>query len=140
MEKKVYVITRGEYSDYDIVAIYTKEEDAKVVVDLINEGESYDRAVIETWDLDANLKDIRGGKTPWFVRLSLETGNVSEIHRDSSPYSRVEGSISKDALGGVYTTVWADTQERAIKVASERRAQFIALTPSISVDAPTNIV
>lgn len=52
----VYIVTRGEYSDYGIVGIFSKERLAKRYVNAIPEGER-EHYQIEPYPLDALVGD-----------------------------------------------------------------------------------
>ena len=50
---KVYVLTRGEYSDYHIIGVYSTREKAQEVCDVMcGNGTIYDAPQIEEYELD----------------------------------------------------------------------------------------
>jgi hypothetical protein len=53
---KVYVVTRGEYSDYRIVAIFSTKELAQQLADELDNSKRYgEDAKVEEWSLDKHV-------------------------------------------------------------------------------------
>lgn len=72
---KVWVVSRGEYSDRRIEAIFSSEDKAKAYKAQSDLVESYDEGDIQEWALD-------GGKENWVARdawvavITVDTGAV----------------------------------------------------------------
>lgn len=140
MENKVYVVTRGSYSDYSICAIFTSRYRAKKYIEAYEEHDTWvDFNRIETWELnpeDANL--IRKGYTTWAVTM-LRDGTVENIYDNGvgvyrcaatsafiwrrSQASAYRGTNTPDALR---VDAWTTSKEHAIKIANDIRRQKIA--------------
>ncbi len=122
MSKKIYVITRGAYSDYCIDRVFSKEKLAKEYL----EGKSDDYRM-EKYDLD---KPIPERKTEvWMVSLELDTKEI--IHCRPVLNAKVKDTVRYSVFGIYKTetldfTVEADGRTRAVKIASERYGQVIA--------------
>ncbi len=116
---KIYVVTRGSYSDYHIITATTDKTQAKKIADKFSD--EWDKAKVEIYD-DAEIYL----KKMWFVRFDTK-GNVNELHVDNSEYSyECVNKCSFDAAKGVFVHVCADDEISAIKIASEKRAEFLA--------------
>lgn len=118
---KIYVVTKGCYSDYSIIAATLDEEKAKKLAEKFSD--KCDTAEVEVYeDSDIYFKPV------WFVRFDTN-GDVYEVvrERDSSEYAyHYIGDVRRDTRGRVMTYVSADTSEEAVKIASEKYAMFVA--------------
>jgi hypothetical protein len=116
---KVYVVTRGEYSDYHIVTATTDLAVAEAVAKKFST--EYSRAEIEEYDnAEVMLRPI------WFLRFA-KNGDVCECRQGSDDYDYEKaGLCGYDVKGQVYVNIIADTAEVAIKAGAERRAKFLA--------------
>ena len=124
---RIYVVTRGCYSDYHIVAIYDTREAAEAMCRVLNENEgSYDSAGVEDFELNAGQDEIQAGLLPYFVRLNRSSGDVMELHRTDSDYRVFSADVGVDINKNIHTTVWASSPEAAAKIANERRRMYLA--------------
>ena len=138
----LYAVTKGCYSDYYIVGLFSSKEDAEKCVSLINgETHVYDEANIEEYGdglWEGKDKILR---TLYHSRISLKDGAdidcVEEVKLDSPanrtpPYSssgvqklyitHVKGALGEaHAYGRSYVS-----KEHAHKLAVEARQQYIA--------------
>lgn len=127
----IYVVTAGSYSEYGIEAIFGTKELAQVFIDgIIN---PYDAMRIEEWELDPHIKDLKKGRKAYRVTISKE-GEVKEVANESSTYilNKAEygfppGISFQDNKKIMNYSCWADDEKHAIKIANEKRIQFIAL-------------
>lgn len=144
---KCYAVSTGEYSDYRVLAIYSTREKAQAAIDLSDQPDTYE---IEEFDLDppdnAYRADMRRYtvtlwisrvpgildktstyKTP--LRLGGWGGEEDEVD-DGHFYPWHEFGMRSTRLLGYrfICTVVADSEERAIKVANERRIMALANT------------
>ena len=134
--KKVYAVNSGEYSDYRVNAIFSTKEKAEAFMRAVPHN---DYNHIEEDEIDPPTVDlIRRGYSLWRV-LMLRNGDVEEAHtrtvelysvddvgahiwrRSKAPAHK--GTNTPDVLE---STVWAKTEQQAIKITNERRAQMIA--------------
>lgn len=109
---KVYVVTSGCYSDYQIEAIYSKKGDAVEHVRRLSDEGGY-----KEWELDKPIPDA-------FVSVSMKKdGAVSCIYRGVSCDTAGFSHYGSDYFAWYVKT---EDKERAIKVVNEKRAQIIA--------------
>jgi hypothetical protein len=120
---KVYVITKGEYSDYHICAVATDPEKADALAKFCSD--KYDSAEVEEYDTE-DVPDLTKGMNLFLVRFS-PSGDVVDI-RDASPEVWKDGEIREFVAkpGSVYVAVQANMEEDAIKIGAERRAKYLA--------------
>ena len=125
---KLYAVTKGEYSDYHIIALTEDKEVAKKIAKLFSYGEyDYDKAQVEEYEDGEYLV----GKGVFFIRV--KNGEVTQIEDGMADDSWVfaeevlyDETVSKDACGGYYTHVVADCAEKAAKIGKDRIMQYIA--------------
>lgn len=124
---KIYVVTKGSYSDYHIITATTDEEVANKIAKKFSDG--WDRASVEVYE-DAELYM----KPVFYVRFE-QNGDVHQIYNKSSNVYYYE-NINECNFGvdgkRVYAIVQADNEEHAIKIASEKRAEFLARNAGIA--------
>jgi hypothetical protein len=128
-QKKVYIVTHGDYSDYRIDGVFsTKERANEFIRTRVRYGD------IEEWDVDAFDELIRSGLYRYIVWFD-EDGNADlpPICRpDESDLAQPEVTEVNDSMRyrpsplRLRVDVWARDDEHAIKVASEKRAQYLA--------------
>ncbi len=129
---KVYVVTQGEYSSYEISAICSTREKAEYVKKYLKDAND-----IQEWDLD----DFESGPQdtkPYAVSMR-KNGDVTYTrittplnnNTDNRFYLDNWSEIDKD--NGIYNPnvvfsfrVWAKSEVQAIKAANEKRAIMIA--------------
>jgi len=133
MEKKVFALEAGEYSDYHVIGIYTTKANAEAVRAVVG-GDIVERI------LDPGLKEINSGLSRWSV-LILRDGTIESVTRNDQIQSRNIGEgnricIWKRTEAPAYRgkgipdcldcKVWARTEKAAVKIVNEKRAQMIA--------------
>lgn len=117
---KVYVITKGDYSDYGICAVATDRETAEKLQ--IKYSDCWDGAEIEEYDTD---HDVSGDfdKIYWNVQICC--------NGDSDAYGYTSGgrphiNFHNNGLS-CGACVIAKTKEQALKIVYDKRAEYIAL-------------
>jgi hypothetical protein len=135
---KVYLVTRGEHSDYSIIAAFSTRALAEGILDRCSG--KHNRAGVEEFDLDPlEAQDRR----PLFrVLMTLNGGDYAEAKEVDLYWQLIcpacgDGPIKLGPYwpGGAGTAwqshVRCDTKEQAVKVANERRTQYLVtgLTP-----------
>ena len=115
---KIYVVTKGYYSDYHIITATTDEELAYRIKEKFN-GNGYDETKVEIFE-DAEIFM----KSCYFMRFD-KGGNVIEFEEDKDEYS-YEQDEGEDTQGNFYISIIADNKERAIKIGAERRTMYLA--------------
>jgi hypothetical protein len=122
-QRTIYVVTAGEYSDYGIRGVFDDRELAEAFAE---RSQRYDSARIEEWDLNPFTEELREGLVPYFVSLK-RNGDVGRIWVDNPPASEITPSMGLTCdRTEAFTTCFARDEAHAVKIANERRAQFIA--------------
>lgn len=124
---KIYVITKGSYSDYHICAVTANKEKAKQLERLFSG--ICDQAYIEEYDTGEfsfikkdekcfDVLKIKGNIEVKETNLDLyEIDNEAKV----SPYYR-----RREDILGIKTIVIAKDEEHAIKIAQDRFAEYEA--------------
>ncbi len=112
--KTVYVVTSGCYSDYRIEALFEKKEDAEALASVLSDSNGVDE-----WDV--NKQKI----TPvWHITMKIN-GDMAEDYGEPTAGIEMEETIFWEPEV-VSFHIKADTLERAVKVANERRAIILS--------------
>lgn len=123
---KIYVLTKGCYSDYHIVAVTTDLENAKKLAKRFTNN--WEEVAIEEYeDLEYNDLPI------WYVgfksngdviRCTQQELNDDLSYRNLNTFMEWVPEADFLLCGRVY--VAAETEEAAIKIAAEKRAEYLA--------------
>lgn len=124
---KIYVVMKGAYSDRHVVTATTDPEKAKKIAEKFSDD--WDDAWIDEFeDGDFMLRQL------WYVSF-LGDGTVETVRREDSEYYYEDAykgrSIhwNKTRTSKVYEVwmyIFADNEEHAVKIATEKRAEFLA--------------
>jgi hypothetical protein len=119
----VYIVSTGEYSDWEVRAVFTNKEKAEQFQQFADPNNSVEEWELDREDLPQWYKD---GKKSYYCRFGPETGatTCSEARQDSQggpPFDKVFG----DAKYGFGLRLVAESEEKAVKVASERFIRHI---------------
>lgn len=122
---KIYVITKGDYSDYHICGVSTDKEQAEKLARFFTD--KWDDAKVEEYDTD-RYELLSDNKKVYRI-LFYENGNIHKLTHESGDYYDNE-TIKLDPVywNGATLSVYvsADDEISAIKIASEKRAKFLA--------------
>lgn len=127
----VYVVTRGEYSDYHIEAIFTNKEQAVLYCATHESGYGWEPPEIEEWEADEHkFENNVPVKKSWKARVDVRTRNIKAIdegftirsvnevkesgHWYANPFYFVTVTLGKDS-----------TREQAEKAIFDRLAQWL---------------
>ncbi len=132
MSNEVYLVTRGEYSDYSICAIFSDKKLAEKYIELFkgnSEEELEEELRIETYKVNPYQYELKADYKPYFVRMTKE-GNCIEIKIQDLSYafeSKDEDlDFGFDIHKNMYLSSFAKDEKDAIKIANEKRLQLIA--------------
>lgn len=122
---KIYVITKGYYSDYHIITATTDKKLAKELAKKFTENGYGEKTYIEEYE-NAEIYLRKA----YFVRFA-KNGNVIELNDCSANEYYIKDVLKNeqcafDSKGNIYITVFADNAEQAVKIANEKRAMFLA--------------
>lgn len=119
---KIYIVTKGAYSDYHIVGVYSTPEIAERYKNL----EPGADADIEEWDIDVLYSPLEHGYKFWYVSFDKE-GNVDYITETNMAE---DGEAARNEYyihtRGITFHLYAKDREHAIKIASEKRFMILA--------------
>jgi DNA polymerase IIIc chi subunit len=110
MEKKIYVITSGEYSNYQVDAVYSTKELAEDFIQ--HNGDDY---CIEEYDLD---KPIIREKKLWKIEIDSDRNEI--VCAVVSEYQEPENTCVRNYMNRVTFIVRSETMDKAKKIARER--------------------
>lgn len=119
---KVYVITKGDYSDYHICGVAVD----KNMADKIAEGcsDSYEDAEVEVYDTEAFSPFAKGGSV-FFVRFVYDTNEIEVCEEDwDYMLGRINKVIPMIRNQGCFTYVIAQDEEHARKIGSDILFQY----------------
>lgn len=116
---KIYVVTRGNYSDYHIITATVDPTRAEAIRKLYDG--SYEEARVEVFDSDLILPLLEGQR-----RFLISFWANGDVYHSYSDMEVDEPNVCEFHNGELYVTCFARDLEHAIKIASERRAQYIA--------------
>jgi hypothetical protein len=122
--KKLYVVTSGEYSDYEISAIFDTKELAEKYIDSFSLG-YYTEMRIEEYDLNPNKAALKKGHKAYFVRMDKD-GNTKEINILDCDYGFDDGISYTHDQKLMNVHCFAKDEKHAIKITNEKRIQVLA--------------
>lgn len=116
MTKKVYVITKGNYSDYHICAVASNMETAEHLRKYYS-SEIDGNARIEEYDLNGKTNDVR-----LMYRVEFRKGVFMSV--DTGEYENQEYVYA----GPLFTVIYvkAADEAHAVKIAQDRMAEYLA--------------
>lgn len=122
----VFLVTRGDYSDYRVCAVFTEKALAEKYIDSFK-GNSYEEFRIENYTLNPYQYELKNDYKPFFLRMTKE-GNCTEINVKDSSYGFEDEDIDVgfDIHKNMYISIFAKDETHAIKIANEKRVQLIA--------------
>ena len=120
---KVYVITRGDYSDYHICAVTMDDVKAKTLAKMYSTR--YDAANVETWETDteANVNALNG-RRQYYVNFNSD--GSADVLRNNWDYEDFREGIIEDEYRYFSVRLYAKDEDSAIKIAAEKRAKYLA--------------
>ena len=115
---KVYVITKGCYSDYHIIGVALDKEKAERIASFFDDD--YNSSEVEEYDTEK--WDISDGKNLYSIRI--DKCGISVIDNESF----YDLNVVRTYPWGVYeVSVMARDKEHAMKIASDMIAQYKAV-------------
>lgn len=124
-EQHIYLVTRGDYSDYTVTAVFTEKKLAKKYINSFKKSD-YDEFRIEVYVLNPHEEQLKKDYKPYFVRMAKD-GNVKEIDILKYHYNLDNLNIKFDINNNMLLYIFAKDEKHAVKIANEKRGQLIAL-------------
>jgi hypothetical protein len=120
---KVYLVTVGDYSDYNVFGVFTDIEIAEKLVDTIGSSSR-----LEIYGLNEHANKIEQGLRPYIVGMN-SIGNTSyvSIREDGWASTRLSYEHYAGRTIMLRHNVWARHDEHAVKATNEIRTQLLAL-------------
>ena len=123
---KIYVVMKGEYSDRHVVTATLDPVKAKKIAEKFSDA-CDDCWIDEFEDGDFMLRDL------WYVSFYGD-GSIQCVSKENSEYyyegAYNDKSIRWNTRNGKVHAVWmyvfADNEKHAIKIVTEKRAEFLA--------------
>lgn len=117
MSTKVYIVSKGSYSDWHIKGIFSSKEKAEVFKSFL--GDSTEINDIEEYEVDKEY-NFPKNKLFYEVKINTITNQYTVCKEDATDtYQKVLYVAYGDNIH-VLVYCWADDEEAAIKIASER--------------------
>ena len=127
---KIYIVTSGSYSDYQINAVFSSRAKAKKFIDTIR---SLDEIRIEEWPVnkyDVLIGKFNTGKLSIYMVSMFKNGNIEKIEKEEITSYRIENSLEGNynfwTENRIGMWVIAKNKRHAIKIVNEKRVQLIA--------------
>ena len=121
---KVYVVTAGEYSDYEIWGIFSTLEKARdFVAAMRTKNPRFDPCSIQEWEVDTILD--RTGVSGWEVCLDTNTGNTIYAGHDEGQDNSTIASEQTRCHPDQVTGFSVHSLEHARKLAVEARQKWL---------------
>lgn len=121
---KVYIITKGDYSGYHICAVTTDKKKAEILRKAHNDLDGWHKARIETYDTDEFLTEIENGLNLYDCTMERDKPMfIFEVDLDYMISSDFKVRYNRSTYC-VY--VWAKDEEHALKIASDKIAEYKA--------------
>jgi len=128
---KVYLVSKGCYSDFTIIGAFSTLEKAKDAVDYFNANEG-----IDEYEIDSEAKQRPAGMKAFRVAMDREGNVIVDEWNHKQVIHECSGSYADDntvfGYGGYRETpthasfhVWAKDEEHAIKIANEKRGAVL---------------
>ena len=126
----VYVITKGDYSDYHICAVATDKKKAEILKKAFDDKDGWGEARIETYETDQFLTEIESGLN--LYRCTMKDSDLSvsvwmtdlDYTRSSDFKVRKHKERFNTSTYAVY--VWAKDEDHACKIAADKIAEYKA--------------
>lgn len=117
---KHYVVTKGDYSDYHIIAVCSDREDAEAIARKFDEN--YENTCVEEYD---DGKEVFIEQICYFFKINRR-GEIIDFRENSCEYFWENSKPSETINGDAYLYVLAKDEEHAKKIAVDRWSQWMA--------------
>lgn len=119
-----FLVTRGDYSDYRVCAVFTEKPLAENYIDSFK-GNSYEIFRIENYTLNPYQYELKNDYKLFFLRMTKE-GNCTEIKVKDSSYGFEDEDIDVgfDIHKNMYISIFAKDETHAIKIANKKKSSI----------------
>ena len=133
--QQVWVIEAGRYSDRKVIAVCATRDEAQQMVDHCLQTDEACDAEAEQWNVGEGFTCLQQHYSRFTIRMA-RNGDVLRVYQEDpdkdvlsfSSFYRVQRGWNTSDQPPVYlvATVWAQSEEHAIKIAGEFRTQSLA--------------
>ena len=126
----VYVITKGDYSDYHVCAVATDKKKAKILKKAFDDKDGWREARIETYETDEFITEIESGLK--LFDCSMKDGDLSvttwmtDLDYIGSSDFKVRKHKERFNTSTYAVYVWAKDEDHARKIAADKIAEYKA--------------
>jgi len=124
---KVYIVTNWSYDDFRIEAVFATLEEAEEYKALLNQ-----ETEIEEWDVGKQYTRLDKGLGFYEVEINPNETNVRKLNpfNENGGLQNERVIFTNWCIGGLlvgswWFTLYARSEEQAVKIASERKAMLI---------------
>lgn len=121
---KIYIITKGEYSDYHICAVTEDKGKAEILQRLYNSR--WDKSRIEVFNTDISIPEKPYGSESYYEVGFRPNGDVCFCEKCEDGSWLLCQYRKESEYVDITMIVDAPNEEAAIKIAAERRAEYLA--------------
>lgn len=128
--KTIYAVSRGSYSDYGIVALFSTAADAALFIERHPDRWS-EWNDIETYDLDSGVEKMRKGFSHFMVQMKRD-GTITNVQAYPTAIGTKPDTKFRESRGTVVDQPWfnwygwARDSVHAVKSANEHRISLAA--------------
>jgi hypothetical protein len=123
--RTIYVVTRGEYSEYCIMALFSTKELAEMYVQRMGTSSYYDNCIIEEYELDSINADWLAGKVSrWHVAFHPNSADIRTVEKID--YGKTDELVKEWDWGLLSVYMLARDEQHAAKIAMEKRSVYLA--------------
>ena len=128
---KIYIITKGSYSDYHICAVSTDKKKAEILRKAFDDNDDWRKAQIETYETDQFLTEIENGMKLYLCGVKDDGGMSIITYESDLDYIvpsdfKVRKYTKGNMAPGYGVNVFAKDKEHACKIAADKIAEFKA--------------
>jgi hypothetical protein len=116
---KVYVITKGSYSDYSIYGVAVDKEKAEIMKKYFSDKD--EQACIEEYDTDV-FEPLHVGKKPYSIYYRMDGSRYCTLIKYG--LYAFNPKVRKNKAGGYSICVWATDEYHALKIADDKIAEY----------------
>lgn len=129
---KVYIVTAGKYSEYHIVGATLDRKQAELACEVYGWRDAGgDPIGVEEYDLDI-FDGIKGNDHIYRVSFDRDGWEVKE-EKDCYYLNPINATYEEDMNWGTYSvTVVAKDEAHALKIAQDKRAEYLARKEGIT--------
>lgn len=132
--RTVYVVTEGFYSDMSVVAVFSEQATAERYCEVKNRAKGTDAYAFSAYPLDP--VDPGMGAERWWYSVQFASGGShwSTLRDDveMAPEQAIDAYV--DPYGRHIVQVWVEARdpEHALKIASDKRAEWLARRENVA--------